>query len=185
MKTGAILTLCLALCLACWGCEPADAQPQADATAGSAQTQQAAMSAEQQRTAFQALTAASIREVDIVYTRPENGGTRVYKTFTEADDVQAVLNILQGAGLQAAEKLEPTGGWTLLVRIWPAAQANEIPEPLLISSVGRADATALAAEQRGFYLRTRESAVRRYPFEARDFAVLALGAIIAAGSFLL
>lgn len=57
--------------------------------------------------------------------------------------------------------------------------------PLLISSVGRADATALAAEQRGFYLRTRESAVRRYPFEARDFAVLALGAIIAAGSFLL
>lgn len=136
MKTGAILTLCLVLCLAFWGCEPADAQPQADATAGSAQTQQAAMSAEQQRTAFQALTADSIREVDIVYTRPENGGTRVYKTFTEADDVQAVLNILQGAGLQAAEKQEPTGGWTLLVRIWPAAQANEIPEPLLISSVG-------------------------------------------------
>lgn len=136
MKIGAILTLCLALCLAFWGCEPADAQPQADATAGSAQTQQAAMSAEQQRTAFQALTTASIREVDIVYTRPENGGTRVYKTFTEADDVQAVLNILQGAGLQAAEKQEPTGGWTLLVRIWPAAQANEIPEPLLISSVG-------------------------------------------------
>lgn len=136
MKTGAILMLCLALCLAFWGCEPADAQPQADATAGSAPAQQTAASAEQQRTAFQALTAASIREVDIVYTRPENGGTRVYKTFTEADDVQAVLNILQGAGLQAAEKQEPTGGWTLLVRIWPAAQANEIPEPLLISSVG-------------------------------------------------
>ena len=136
MKTGAILTLCLALCLAFWGCEPADAQPQADATAGSAQTQQTAASAEQQRTAFQALTAASIREVDIVYTRPENGGTRVYKTFTEADDVQAVLNILQGAELQAAEKQEPTGGWTLLVRIWPVAQDNEIPEPLLISSVG-------------------------------------------------
>lgn len=136
MKTGAILMLCLALCLAFWGCEPTDAQPQADATAGSAQTQQAAMSAEQQRTAFQALTADSIREVDIVYTRPENGGTRVYKTFTEADDVQAVLNILQGAGLQAAEKQEPTGGWTLLVRIWSVAQANEIPEPLFISSVG-------------------------------------------------
>ena len=136
MKTGAILTLCLVLCLAFWGCEPADTQPPAGTTADSAQTQQAAMSAEQQRTAFQALTAASIRDVDIVYTRPENGGTRVYKTFTEADDVQAVLNILQGAGLQAAEKQEPTGGWTLLVRIWPAAQANEIPEPLLISSVG-------------------------------------------------
>ena len=42
--------------------------------------------------------------------------------------------------------------------------------PLLISSVGRTDATALAAEERGFYLRTRESSYKRYPFAARDFA---------------
>ncbi len=46
--------------------------------------------------------------------------------------------------------------------------------PLLISSVGKTDATALAAEQRGFYLRTRESSYKRYPFAARDIAVLAL-----------
>lgn len=46
--------------------------------------------------------------------------------------------------------------------------------PLLLSSVGKTDATALAAEQRGFYLRTRESSYRRYPFAARDYAAFAL-----------
>ncbi|WP_321971540.1 energy-coupling factor transporter transmembrane component T [Paratractidigestivibacter sp.] len=45
--------------------------------------------------------------------------------------------------------------------------------PLLVSSVGKTDATALAAEQRGFYLRTRESSYKRYPLRAADFAVLA------------
>ena len=45
--------------------------------------------------------------------------------------------------------------------------------PLLVSSVGKTDATALAAEQRGFYLRTRESSYKRYPMAGADFAVLA------------
>ena len=45
--------------------------------------------------------------------------------------------------------------------------------PLLVSSVGRTDAIALAAEQRGFYLRTRESSFKRYPLAAIDWAALA------------
>ena len=45
--------------------------------------------------------------------------------------------------------------------------------PLLLSSVSKTDATALAAEQRGFYLRTRESSYKRYPMAGADFAVLA------------
>ncbi len=45
--------------------------------------------------------------------------------------------------------------------------------PLLVSSVAKTDATALAAEQRGFYLRTRQSSYKRYPLLARDYAVLA------------
>ena len=53
---------------------------------------------------------------------------------------------------------------------------------MLLSSVGKTDATALAAEQRGFYLRTRESSYRRYPFAARDYAAFALcAALIALG----
>ncbi len=46
--------------------------------------------------------------------------------------------------------------------------------PLLVSSVGKTDATALAAEQRGFYLRTRESSYKRYPYGALDYAAFAL-----------
>ncbi len=44
--------------------------------------------------------------------------------------------------------------------------------PLLISSVGKTDSAALAAEQRGFYLRNRASSYKRYPFAARDVVIL-------------
>ena len=57
--------------------------------------------------------------------------------------------------------------------------------PLLASSVGRTDATALAAEQRGFYLRTRESSYKRYPLRGADAAVLAACvALVVAGVLL-
>ncbi|AEB06846.1 cobalt transport protein [Coriobacterium glomerans PW2] len=44
--------------------------------------------------------------------------------------------------------------------------------PLLVISVGKTDSIALAAEQRGFYLRTRSSSFCRYPMKSRDAAVL-------------
>lgn len=50
--------------------------------------------------------------------------------------------------------------------------------PLLISSVGKTDATALAAEQRGFYLRDRSSSFKRYPFAPADVAVLVAAAAL-------
>ncbi|MGI6230175.1 MAG: energy-coupling factor transporter transmembrane component T family protein [Tractidigestivibacter sp.] len=50
--------------------------------------------------------------------------------------------------------------------------------PLLVSSVGKTDATALAAEQRGFYLRTRESSYKRYPLSAGDWALMAFAAAL-------
>ena len=54
--------------------------------------------------------------------------------------------------------------------------------PLLVSSVGKTDATALAAEQRGFYLRTRESSYKRYPLHGRDWVAIALSvALVAVG----
>lgn len=57
--------------------------------------------------------------------------------------------------------------------------------PLLISSVGKTDATALAAEQRGFYLRTRESSYKRHPLQALDFAAIAVAAaLIVAGALM-
>lgn len=57
--------------------------------------------------------------------------------------------------------------------------------PLLVSSVGKTDATALAAEQRGFYLRSRESSYKRYPLAGVDFAALAVAvALIVCGALL-
>lgn len=57
--------------------------------------------------------------------------------------------------------------------------------PLLISSVGKTDACALAAEQRGFYLRDRSSSYKRYPFCGIDIAALAIAvALIVAGALL-
>ena len=51
-----------------------------------------------------------------------------------------------------------------------------------MSSVGKTDATALAAEQRGFYLRTRESSYKRYPLHGRDWVAIALSvALVAVG----
>lgn len=44
--------------------------------------------------------------------------------------------------------------------------------PLLISSVSKTDDTALAAEERGFYLRTRASSYKRYPLRAADVVTL-------------
>ena len=57
--------------------------------------------------------------------------------------------------------------------------------PLLISSVGKTDATALAAEQRGFYLRTRESSYKRYPIVGRDLVAFAVCAALIALGFAL
>ena len=50
--------------------------------------------------------------------------------------------------------------------------------PLLVTSVAKTDATALAAEQRGFYLRTRESSFKRYPFTTLDVGAFVLCAAL-------
>lgn len=52
--------------------------------------------------------------------------------------------------------------------------------PLLVSSVRKADSSALAAEERGFYLRTRKSSYYKYPFGWRGFLALVISALIIA-----
>ena len=44
--------------------------------------------------------------------------------------------------------------------------------PLLVSSVRKTNSAAIAAEVRGFNLRTRESGYKRYPFTAIDIAAM-------------
>lgn len=50
--------------------------------------------------------------------------------------------------------------------------------PLLISSVAKVDQSALAAEQRGFYLRGQKSAYKRYPYKAADFALFTFSIVL-------
>ena len=52
--------------------------------------------------------------------------------------------------------------------------------PLLVSSVRKTNSAAIAAEVRGFNLRTRESGFRQYPFAAADIAALALAVALLA-----
>lgn len=57
--------------------------------------------------------------------------------------------------------------------------------PLLISSVRRTDQTAVAAEVRGFRLRTRASAYKRYPFTGADLGAVLFSLALLAGAILL
>ena len=52
--------------------------------------------------------------------------------------------------------------------------------PLLVLSVRKADSCALAAEERGFYLRTRKSSFRKYPFGWRGFVLLVISVLMIA-----
>lgn len=114
-----------------------------------------AISYDQQLQILRSLTSAKIQKIDFVYVRPENGGTRVYKTFTETNDLQAVLDVLKSANLQTVDNQVPQGGWTVLLRIWRTETAGEGSAPLLISTGG--DTTvhigdfAYAAENEAFY----------------------------------
>lgn len=52
--------------------------------------------------------------------------------------------------------------------------------PLLILSVRKADSCALAAEERGFYLRTRKSSYKKYTFGWRGLVLIVISAIMIA-----
>ncbi len=52
--------------------------------------------------------------------------------------------------------------------------------PLLVSSVRKTNSAAIAAEVRGFNLRTRESGYKEYPFAFRDVAALVATAAVLA-----
>ena len=56
--------------------------------------------------------------------------------------------------------------------------------PLLVSSVRKTNSAAIAAEVRGFNLRTRESGYKEYPFSAFDVAALAVSVLLVAAGIL-
>ena len=65
--------------------------------------------------------------------------------------------------------------------------AKKIPlcVPLLVSSVRKTNSAAIAAEVRGFNLRTRESGFKEYPLAGMDYAALAAAVVILAAAIAL
>ena len=57
--------------------------------------------------------------------------------------------------------------------------------PLLVSSVRKTNSAAIAAEVRGFNLRTRESGYKDYPLGAGDWGALAVCVLVLAAAIAL
>ncbi len=81
---------------------------------------------------------------------------------------------------QTARGVEFDGGVAKRVRLM-------IPlcVPLLVSSVRKTNSAAIAAEVRGFNLRTRESGFKEYPFASIDYAAMAVAAAFLAVAIVL
>lgn len=81
---------------------------------------------------------------------------------------------------QTARGVEFDGGIAKKIRLM-----MPLCVPLLVSSVRKTNSAAIAAEVRGFNLRTRESGFKEYPFAGVDFAALAATVAITAAAFAL
>lgn len=69
---------------------------------------------------------------------------------------------------QTARGVEFDGGLAKRIRLMVP-----LCVPLLVSSVRKTNSAAIAAEVRGFHLRTRQSGFKEYPFATRDYLALA------------
>lgn len=74
---------------------------------------------------------------------------------------------------QTARGVEFDGGLVKKIRLMVP-----LCVPLLVSSVRKTNSAAIAAEVRGFNLRTRESGYKEYPFSAIDGAAMAIAVIV-------
>ena len=92
------------------------------------------------------------------------------------------LEIAPGTGVivETARGVEFDGSFAKKVRLM-------IPlcVPLLVSSVRKTNSAAIAAEVRGFNLRTRTSGYRDYPLHAEDFVALAVCVAVLAAAIAL
>ncbi len=74
---------------------------------------------------------------------------------------------------QTARGVEFDGGLVKKIRLMVP-----LCVPLLVSSVRKTNSAAIAAEVRGFNLRTRESGYKEYPFSAIDGAAVAVAVVV-------
>ena len=81
------------------------------------------------------------------------------------NDMSAIMEAQTARGIQFDQ-----GGIVKKIRLMAP-----LCVPLLVNSVRKTNSAAIAAEVRGFDLRTRSSGFKEYPLRAPDWAVMALG----------
>lgn len=98
-------------------------------------------------------------------------------TFTSAVHfIPVFMNDMSGImESQMARGVEFDGSFAKKVRLMVP-----LCVPLLVSSVRKTNSAAIAAEVRGFNMRTRESGFKEYPFSVRDVVALLVSACILA-----
>ena len=95
--------------------------------------------------------------------------------------VPVFMNDMSGiTEAQTARGVEFDGGIAKKIRLM-----MPLCVPLLVSSVRKTNSAAIAAEVRGFNLRTRESGFKEYPFAGMDYAALAAAVVILAAAIAL
>lgn len=83
---------------------------------------------------FKALEPQDIRSIDIVVVRNTGSVERVTKAFTDTADIQKILSVFSAADAEITEEQKPSGGWSVMVRIWLQKQKKtDIDKPILVS----------------------------------------------------
>lgn len=83
---------------------------------------------------FKALEPQDIRSIDIVVVRNTGTVERVTKAFTDKADIQKILSVFAAADAEITEEQKPSGGWSVMVRIWLQEQKKtDIDKPILVS----------------------------------------------------
>lgn len=83
---------------------------------------------------FKVLEPQDIRSIDIVVVRNTGSVERVTKAFTDTADIQKILSVFAAADAEITEEQKPSGGWSVMVRIWLQEQKKtDIDKPILVS----------------------------------------------------
>ena len=100
--------------------------------------------------------------------------------FTFMSTVHFIPVFMNDMEAQTARGVEFDGGIAKKIRLM-----MPLCVPLLVSSVRKTNSAAIAAEVRGFNLRTRESGFKEYPLAGMDYAALAAAVVILAAAIAL
>lgn len=118
------------------------------------------------------ITNASVKLLHVPYKYAFTFTSTVHFIPVFMNDMAAIIEAQTARGVEFDQ-----GGVIKKIRLM-----GPLCVPLLISSVRKTNSAAIAAEVRGFNLRTRDSGFKEYPLKVQDFLVMILGVLIVGGA---